>query len=170
MQCRSGLAILISSLLDRSLPIFAQNSKIGTVTKGFNARLLTGHFLVLIFGHCGAQPWAPECPKVKIKNGRLATPGVEYLNQCSYFGYDELKWVYKIICIQSECLDFGSSETCHELDEFVCFYAHAPLKWKAQIKMHVYCVRRFYVRFSKLLTIIVNDRPNDYDLLFSWNQ
>ena len=24
-------------------------------------------------GHSGAQPWPPDCPKVKIKNGRLAS-------------------------------------------------------------------------------------------------
>jgi len=32
------------------------------------------NLLVLTFGHSGAQPWTPECPKVKKnKNGRLAS-------------------------------------------------------------------------------------------------
>jgi len=38
----------------------------GTVTKGFDARLANRPFLVFFtFGHSGAQSWAPECPKVK---------------------------------------------------------------------------------------------------------
>jgi len=43
------------------------------VTKGFVARLVNRPFLVSTFGHSGAQPWAPECPKVKTKNGQLAS-------------------------------------------------------------------------------------------------
>jgi len=43
------------------------------VTKGFDARLANRPFLVLTFGNSSAQPKAPECPKVKIKNGRLAS-------------------------------------------------------------------------------------------------
>ena len=30
-------------------------------------------FLILIFGHSGAQRWGPECQKFKTKNGRLAS-------------------------------------------------------------------------------------------------
>jgi len=35
---------------------FAQSSKMGTVAKGFDANLANRPFLVLTFGHSGAQP------------------------------------------------------------------------------------------------------------------
>ena len=35
---------------------FAQSSKIGTMTKGFDARLANRPFLILTFGYSGAQP------------------------------------------------------------------------------------------------------------------
>jgi len=57
----------------RVLTHFARSSKIGTVTTGFDSRLANRPLLVLTFGHFGDQPWAPECPKVKTKNGRLAS-------------------------------------------------------------------------------------------------
>ena len=65
----------------------AQSSKMGTAIKGFHARLANQPLLVLTFGNSGAQPWAPECPKGKTKNGVVS------LNSCSYFSNAELKWV-----------------------------------------------------------------------------
>ena len=44
---------------------YFQSSKMGTVTKGFDARLANRLFLVLTFGHSVAQPRAPKCEKVK---------------------------------------------------------------------------------------------------------
>ena len=70
-----------------ALKRFAQSSKMGTAIKGFHARLANQPLLVLTFGNSGAQPWAPECPKGKTKNGVVS------LNSCSYFSNAELKWV-----------------------------------------------------------------------------
>jgi len=36
-----------------------------TLFRGFDARLANRTFLVLTFGHSGAQGWALYCPKVK---------------------------------------------------------------------------------------------------------
>jgi len=47
-----------------AINFFARSSKTGTVTKRFDARLANRAFFVLAFGHSGAQPCAPECPKV----------------------------------------------------------------------------------------------------------
>jgi len=41
---------------------------------------LTDHFQFLIFGHSGAQPWAPECPKIKNWKWSVIQPGIESLN------------------------------------------------------------------------------------------
>ena len=72
---------------------FAQSSKMGTMTRGFDAKLANRPFLVLTFGHSGAQPWAPEYPKVKRKNGRLASMASNPWISRSYFGNAKLKWV-----------------------------------------------------------------------------
>jgi len=53
-----GLLISIHSSFSCSwvcLTHFAQSSKMGTVTKGFDARLASRPLLVLTFGHSGAQ-------------------------------------------------------------------------------------------------------------------
>jgi len=57
-----------------------------TLIRSFDARLANRPFLVLTFGNSGAQPWAPECPKVKTKNGRLASLASNFLSRRHHFG------------------------------------------------------------------------------------
>jgi len=50
--------------------------KIAKLVQGFDATLADRPFLVLTFGHSGAQVLAPECPKVKNKKWSVSQRGV----------------------------------------------------------------------------------------------